>query len=76
MDLPSVGDWVECKYEEHQTVALVQKVFARKSCLYRKAVGGGGAAQILAGNIDYVFILTSANADMNVARLERYVSLA
>lgn len=76
MDLPSVGDWISCKYEEHQSVALVQKVFARKSCMYRKAVGGGGAAQILASNIDFAFILTSANADMNVARLERYVSLA
>lgn len=75
MDLPSVGDWVACKYEEHQAVALVQRVFDRETCIYRKAVGGGTEAQILASNVHYAFILTSANADLNIARLERYVSL-
>ncbi|WP_413288639.1 ribosome small subunit-dependent GTPase A [Bdellovibrio sp. HCB337] len=74
MELPSVGDWVLCKYEETQNVALVEKVLARKSCMYRAAVGGNDA-QILASNIDYAFILTSANIDFNIARLERYLSL-
>lgn len=75
MDFPSVGDWVLCQYEEHQSMALIQEVLERKSCLYRKAVGQGPAAQILASNVDYAFILTSANADLNLARLERYVGL-
>lgn len=74
MDLPSVGDWVLCKYEEHQDVALVEQVLKRKSCMYR-ADAGGRNAQILASNIDYAFILTSANVDFNIARLERYLSL-
>lgn len=75
MELPSVGDWVACKYEEHQAVALLQKVFERQTCIYRKAVGGGTEAQILASNVHTALILTSANADLNIARLERYVSL-
>lgn len=75
MDLPSVGDWIHCKYEEHQAVALVEKVLQRKTCLYRGAVGGGQEAQILASNIDTAFVVTSANLDLNIARLERYISL-
>lgn len=76
MELPSVGDWIFCKYEEHQSVALVEQVLQRKSCMYRRAIGSSNEAQILASNIDYAFILTSANADFNIARLERYMSLA
>lgn len=75
MELPSVGDWVACRYEEHQSAALLQRVFERQTCLYRKTVGGGTEAQILASNVHFALILTSANADLNIARLERYVSM-
>lgn len=75
LELPSVGDWVLCQFENAASVTLIKQVMARKSCLYRRAAGGRDEAQILASNVDYAFVLTSANRDLNVARLERYISL-
>jgi len=75
MDLPSVGDWVLCSYEMQQGVALVEQVLQRTSCIYRQTAGTSGEVQIIASNMDYGIIITSANTDFNIARLERYVSM-
>jgi ribosome biogenesis GTPase len=75
MDLPSVGDWVLCSYELKQGAALVEEVLQRSSCIYRQTAGTSGEIQIIASNMDYGFIVTSANTDFNIARLERYVSM-
>ncbi|MES2962686.1 MAG: ribosome small subunit-dependent GTPase A, partial [Bdellovibrionota bacterium] len=48
----------------------------RKSTLARAAAGGSGEIQIIATNIDWVLIATSANDDLNLRRLDRYLSLA
>lgn len=48
----------------------------RKSLIKRRAPGTGCEVQLIAANIDTVFVVTSCNADFNVARLERYVALA
>lgn len=71
---PAVGDWVVCKQEEHQDRALIQRVLGRRSCFYRKDPGQG--VQVVAANMDVVFIVTSMNRDMNLKRLDRYLSMA
>ncbi|WP_295898794.1 ribosome small subunit-dependent GTPase A [uncultured Bdellovibrio sp.] len=71
---PSVGDWVVCKNEEQQDRALIQKVLDRRSCFYRKDPMQG--VQVVASNMDVVFIVTSMNRDMNLKRLDRYLSMA
>lgn len=71
---PAVGDWVVCKNEEHQDRALIQNVLGRRSCFYRKDPGEG--VQVVAANMDVVFIVTSMNRDMNLKRLDRYLSMA
>ena len=48
----------------------------RKSLIARRAAGTGAETQLIAANLDTLFIVSSCNADFNLARLERYLALA
>lgn len=75
-DYPAVGDWVLVdRLEESAGRAVIHKILSRKSCFMRKAAGTGGERQIIAANIDVVFICMALNADYNLRRLERYLSV-
>jgi ribosome biogenesis GTPase len=69
LDLPAVGDWVALS-----PGARVEAVLTRKSCFVRKEAYKSSEPQIVAANIDRVFVVTSANSDFNPRRIERYVS--
>ena len=66
-----VGDFLSCEMVYEQIHA--NKIVRRKNCIRRLQAG---KMQGLAANIDIVFIVTSANQDFNLARLERYYILA
>ena len=53
----------------------IRFVFPRKNKLSRKIAGAKSEEQIIASNIDIVFIMTSADSDFNLRRLERYLSM-
>ncbi|WP_457301826.1 ribosome small subunit-dependent GTPase A [Phyllobacterium sp. P5_D12] len=67
----AVGDWVLVDPSTH----LVQRLLTRKALLERRKAGNR-PRQLVAANIDTLFIVTSCNADFNAARLERYLALA
>ncbi len=67
----AVGDWVLVDPATH----LLQLRLGRKSVLERPAEGRR-PTQLVAANLDTLFIVASCNADFNVARLERYLALA
>lgn len=71
-DLPTVGDWLLLDPSTGQA----QKVLERKSLFRRKAAGIASKVQLLAANVDTLFIVTSCNRDFNPSRLERYLALA
>jgi ribosome biogenesis GTPase len=75
-DLPAVGDWVGYLNSPHDGAARINAVLPRRSLLRRRAAGPRLAAQILAANVDTLFIATSLNGDLNPRRLERYVAMA
>lgn len=75
-DYPAVGDWVLAEIPEHSERAVIRFIFKRKTSLIRKQVGSTSDIQILATNVDTVFITTSLNADLNLSRLERYLTFA
>lgn len=76
-DLPAVGDWVMIDRADDITGnAIIRYVLRRKSVFERKAAGTSGAIQIVAANIDVIFICMSLNSDFNLRRLERYLSVA
>lgn len=73
---PAVGDWVVFQGGGETERGLVQAVLPRRSRLARKAAGERDEVQILAANVDVVFIVTSLNLDLNPRRLERFLTVA
>ena len=67
----TVGDWV--LLDEHGRISKQLEPF---SIFQRRAAGSGAEIQTIAANVDTLFIVTSANRDFNVARLERYLAIA
>ena len=68
----TVGDWLLLDAE----TARVTRMLDRKSLFKRRAAGTGRRLQLIAANVDTLFIVTSCNQDFNIARLERYLALA
>ena len=68
----TVGDWLLVDRADGAT----ERVLERKSLFKRKAAGTGRRVQLIAANVDTLFVVTSCNQDFNVARLERYLALA
>jgi len=69
--LPKVGDWVAIKRVPNEEKAAIQAVLPRTTQITRKTSGRNTAAQILATNIETVFLVTAADPTFNTARLER-----
>lgn len=74
-DLPAVGDWVGIEPSSRPGRALIESLYPRRSKLSRKAAGRDNQEQILAANVDTVFIVSALNNDFNPRRLERYIAL-
>jgi ribosome biogenesis GTPase len=80
---PAVGDWVALEREagggngadiEHR---LIQRVLSRRTAVVRRSPADRRMpSQVLAANVDVVFVVTSVNQEFNVRRLERYVTVA
>ncbi|MBK1620264.1 ribosome small subunit-dependent GTPase A [Lamprobacter modestohalophilus] len=68
----TVGDWLLLDRAQPRASRLL----SRNSLIKRRAPGTDRQVQLIAANIDTVFIVTSCNQDFNLARLERYVALA
>lgn len=76
-DFPAVGDWVAIdRLDNEEGAGIISGVLGRKSCFTRKIAGKTSDEQIVAANIDVVFICMSLNNDYNKKRLERYLSIA
>ncbi|MEP3276271.1 MAG: ribosome small subunit-dependent GTPase A [Stappiaceae bacterium] len=68
----TVGDWLLLDPETQRPIRLLQ----RRSVFKRRAPGTDRKVQLIAANIDTLFIVSSCNQDFNTARLERYLVLA
>lgn len=76
-DYPAVGDWVVLTVRPEEGRATVHAVLPRTSKFSRKAAGDVlGQEQIVAANVDTVFLVQSLNQDFNPRRLERYLVMA
>ncbi|MCI6060672.1 MAG: ribosome small subunit-dependent GTPase A [Dorea sp.] len=75
-EYPAVGDFVMADWNENGGNAVIHHVLPRKSSFIRKAAGEKNEEQVVAANIDTVFLCMSLNQDFNLRRLERYVSIA
>lgn len=76
-DFPAVGDWVMVdRTEGSRGDAAIHGILARRSLFVRQAAGTAGGVQVVAANVDTVFICMALNADFNLRRLERYLAAA
>ncbi|AEG60396.1 ribosome small subunit-dependent GTPase A [Desulforamulus ruminis] len=72
---PAVGDWVVLR-DEDEASPVIHAVLPRKSKFSRKVAGKATEEQIIAANVDTVFLVTALNKDFNLRRIERYLTLA
>jgi ribosome biogenesis GTPase len=78
VDRPAVGDWVAADLRTDGT-GTIHHVLPRRTAFSRKEASGvsdRAQEQIVAANVDTVFLVTALGHDLNVRRLERYLTLA
>jgi ribosome biogenesis GTPase len=75
-DLPVVGDWVVLRPTGGERTGSILAVLQRKTAFSRRAPGREEAEQVVAANIDIVFLVTGLDGNYNLRRIERYLSLA
>lgn len=72
--LPTVGDWVAVRTSEG--VNLVEAVLPRRTAFVRHGSANAAVGQVLAANVDVVFVVVALSATPNLRRLERFLALA
>jgi ribosome biogenesis GTPase len=75
-DLPAVGDWVAVRVSAEARTAKIEAVLPRHSKFSRKVAGAATTEQIVATNVDTVFLVVALGHDWSPRRLERYLLLA
>jgi len=72
---PCVGDWVTLDSPPAAGgTAIIDGVLARRTVFTRGAVGPRARAQVVAANVDVVFVVCGLDGDYNVRRIERYLA--
>ena len=70
-----VGDWVCISVESDAGPAIVHRRLDRRGVLARKAAGAATKEQIIAANVDTIFLVTALAEDLSPRRLERYLAM-
>ncbi len=74
--MAAVGDWVAVRTNPGERSATIEAILPRRSHFSRKAAGDLTEQQVVAANIDVVFIVMGLDGDYNPRRLERYLVMA
>jgi ribosome biogenesis GTPase len=74
-ELPAVGDWVVVRRRPDEDRAAVVEILPRASAFSRKEAGEVTEEQVVAANIDVVFVVTALDGDFSPRRVERYLIL-
>jgi ribosome biogenesis GTPase len=75
-DFPAIGDWVAVRPFATEGKAVVEAILPRRSRFSRKVAGATTEEQVVAANVDTVFLVVGLDDDFNPRRLERYLLLA
>jgi len=73
-ELPAVGDFVAVRLAEVAGPSVIDAVLPRRTALVRRAAGDRPDDQIIAANLDIVFVMLGLDHDFNVRRVERYLA--
>ncbi|MBM7553005.1 ribosome small subunit-dependent GTPase A [Thalassobacillus pellis] len=72
-DYPCVGDWVIFTPLTGEDKAVINRILDRKTILMRHAAGDNTKEQLMAANVDVVFLVNALDKDFNLRRMERYL---
>lgn len=75
-EYPAVGDWVVATARPEEEKATIHSILTRKNTFSRKVPGEVTEEQVIAANIDTIFIVTGLDQNYNLRRIERYLSVA
>jgi len=75
-DFPAVGDWVVFEIDSSDQSAVIHHVLERRTKFSRKVAGDRPDELVLAANIDIVFLVMGLDANYNLRRLERHLTVA
>jgi len=70
---PTCGDWLCARLLPAERLAIIEALLPRFSSVERRAPGSGFESQVVAANVDAVFVVAGLDADYNPGRIERYV---
>jgi ribosome biogenesis GTPase len=73
---PAVGDWVAAAVRVDEGRATIHAVLPRRTAFLRKVAWSETKPQVVAANVDVVFVVCGLDANYNVKRIERYLTLA
>ncbi len=73
--LPKVGDWVALNsHPDPDKASVIEQIFNRNSVFERGSVDNKSGSQVIAANIDIVFVVVGLDSNFNLNRIERYLS--
>ncbi|HXD72863.1 MAG TPA: ribosome small subunit-dependent GTPase A [Vicinamibacterales bacterium] len=73
LELPAVGDFVDVRLPDDGP-AVIESVQPRRTVFVRRAAGDRPDDQVIAANIDVVFVVVGLDHDFNLRRVERYLA--
>ena len=74
-EFPTVGDWVAFERVPGEERAIIHQVLPRQSRFSRTAAGDVSEEQVLASNIDHALVVESLGSELNLRRLERFLTV-
>ncbi len=74
-DFPAVGDWVCITATSGAERAVITRRLERRSTISRKAAGRAVEEQVVAANVDTIFLVSALAEDLNPRRIERYLTV-
>jgi ribosome biogenesis GTPase len=75
-ELPVVGDWVAIDARPEEGTATIRAILPRFSKFTRHVAGKTTQEQVIAANINTIFMVNGLDNDFNLRRIERYLVLA
>jgi len=75
-ELPAVGDWIVLRKRPHEDRGAIVAVLPRRSRFSRRMAGNVTGEQVVAANVDVIFIVMALDDDFSIRRLERYLLMA
>lgn len=73
--IPTVGDWVCVEDRAPEDIRIIRALIPRKTLIERQVAGKESKNQLIAANIDTLFLVSGLDGDLNVNRIQRYLTL-